>query len=281
MPRLAADGLSLLHRALIVGALLHFARPVSAQSADNILLIINTPSAASVQIGEHYARVRAIPQDNILRLECDQNDQVSRVLYERQIERPIATWMSRNAGHDRILYIVLTKGIPLRVAGTGGRTGTVASVDSELTLLYRKLAGRPIAPQGPIPNPYFQDTRSIDEAKPFTHEAFDIFLVTRLDGFTVADAIAVIDRGAAPVRTGRFALDEKFSLKVESGNQWLEKSAERLRAAGFGDRVIFDSTTRAIANEPDLLGYYSWGSNDPGFKVRLPKLGFVPGSLII
>ena len=43
--------------------------------------------------------------------------------------------------HDRIFYIVLTKGIPLRISGSGGRAGTAASVDSELTLLYRKLVG--------------------------------------------------------------------------------------------------------------------------------------------
>jgi uncharacterized protein (TIGR03790 family) len=279
MPQRAANAAATLGRALLVCALVASAPRAFAQSAENVLLVINGPSAASVQIGEHYARVRTVPQDNVLRLECDQSDQVTRAVYERQIERPIANWISRNAAHDRILYIVLTKGIPLRVAGSGGRQGTVASVDSELTLLYRKLSGRPIAPQGAIANPYFHAARAIEEAKPFTHEAFDIYLVTRLDGFTVADAIALIDRGAAPVRTGRFILDEKFSLKVESGNQWLAKAAERLRTAGLGDRVLLDTTTRVITQEADVLGYYSWGSNDSQFKDRHTKLGFVAGSL--
>ena len=40
------------------------------------------------------------------------------------------------------------KGIPLRIRGTGGLNGTVASVDSELTLLYRKLLGVSVAPVG-------------------------------------------------------------------------------------------------------------------------------------
>ena len=69
--------------------------------------------------------------------------------YERQIERPIAEWITSHAAQDRILYIVLIKGVPLRIAGTPGRQGTVASVDSELTLLYRRLVGarasRPLA----------------------------------------------------------------------------------------------------------------------------------------
>ena len=155
----------------------------------------------------------------------------------------------------------------------------MASVDSELTLLYRKLTGRPIAPQGPVPNPYFLGERPIEEAKPFTHEAFDIFLVSRLDGFSIADVLGLIDRGIAPVRTGRFALDEKFSLKVESGNKWLERTAERLRALNMGDRVVLDATTKVIADESNLLGYYSWGSNDPAMKRRDLNLGFVPGAL--
>src|SRR4029077_13755545 len=123
------------------------------------LVVVNSASPASQQIGDRYARVRAIPGDNILRLPIETSEEISRQTYERQIERPIATWFNRSSAHDRILYIVLTKGVPLRVAGSSGRTGTVARVDSELTLLYRKLLGITIAPQGSIPNPFFLGER--------------------------------------------------------------------------------------------------------------------------
>ncbi len=139
---------------------------------------------------------------------------------------------------------MLTKGVPLRIAGTTGRTGTVSSVDSELALLYRKLLGLPVPPQGPLANPYFLGDRPISEAKPFTHEAFDIFLVARLDGFSVADVLALIDRGGAPVRSGRIALDEKVSLTTEAGNRWLERSADLLKEQGFGERVLLDATSK-------------------------------------
>ena len=79
------------------------------------------------------------------------------------IQAPIARWLARNAAFDRILYIVLTKGIPLRVMGTAGRNGSTASVDSELALLYRTMyrregRGHP----GPQTNPYFLGTRPIE-----------------------------------------------------------------------------------------------------------------------
>ena len=72
-----------------------------------------------------------------------------------QIQAPIADWIRKNSAQDRILYIVLTKGIPLRVKGTSGRDGTMASVDSELTLLYRRLTGAEPPLAGPLANPYF------------------------------------------------------------------------------------------------------------------------------
>ena len=251
-----------------------------AQSAANVLLVINSNSEASQQVGDHYARARAIPQENILKIAVDQTEQINRDAYENQIEGPIARWLNRNSAQDRILYIVLTKGLPLRVFGTTGRTGTIASVDSELTLLYRKLLGLPVPPQGSIPNPYFHGEKAIADAKPFTHEAMDIYLVTRLDGYTVADVNGLIDRGQAPVRTGRIALDEKSSLLPDPGNRWLERAAQVLKGLpSFADRVVLEPTSQVIANQTDLLGYFSWGSNDPAITTRDQKLGFVPGAL--
>ena len=264
---------------LLAAGILTLGADARAQSGENVLLIVNSTSPASQQIGDRYTRARAIPGDNILRLAMDASEEVSRQTYERQIERPIAAWLNRSAAHDRILYIVLTKGTPLRIAGSSGRSGTVASVDSELSLLYRKLLGISVAPQGSVPNPYFLGDRPVTEAKPFTHETFDLYLVTRLDGFSTADVLALIDRGTAPTRSGRFALDEKVSLATESGNRWLERSAELLKTMGMGDRVLLDSTIRVVNSEKDLLGYYSWGSNDPFAKTRDLKLGFAPGAL--
>jgi uncharacterized protein (TIGR03790 family) len=275
----AAQISALVTRLVAAGALALIAADARAQSGENVLLVVNSASAASDQIGQHYSRARAVPQDNILRLAMDTNEEISRELFERQIQSPIAKWFIQHSAFDRILYIVLTKGVPLRIAGTSGRTGTVSSVDSELALLYRRLLGVPIAPQGPVANPYFLGDRPIGEAKLFTHEAFDIFLVARLDGYSVEDALALIDRGGAPVRSGRIVLDGKVSLTAEPGNRWLERSADLLKGQGFGERVVLDTTSKVVANETDVLGYYSWGSNDPAMKNRDQKLTFVPGAL--
>jgi hypothetical protein len=70
------------------------------------------------EIGQYYSEKRGIPCDNILFFKTPADNSTDGVLYARQIEGPIAAWLSRNFAQDRILYIVLTKGVPLRISGT-------------------------------------------------------------------------------------------------------------------------------------------------------------------
>src|SRR5436190_855361 len=87
------------------------------------------------------AHHRPGPAEQRLRVTTVTTDEITRPDFERQIQAPIADWLQRHQAQDRILYIVLTKGMPLRITGTIGRSGTIASVDSELTLLYRRMTG--------------------------------------------------------------------------------------------------------------------------------------------
>jgi uncharacterized protein (TIGR03790 family) len=254
------------------------APPAGAQSARNVLLVINASSADSQRVGEHYARVRGIDQEQVLRIEVEGKDEITRANYDRAIEQPVAAWLNRHSAQDRILFIVLTKGIPLRIAGTAGRDGTTASVDSELAVLYRKMSGRPVPPQGQLANPYFLGDKPIDAARPFSHEAQDIFLVTRLDGFTADDAVALIDRAQKPAHEGRIVLDMKAAWS-DKGNAWLKAAADRLAAMGKGDSVTLETTSAVVTGVKGVLGYYSWGSNDPSIKRRSFDLGFLPGAL--
>ncbi|MBI4485491.1 MAG: TIGR03790 family protein, partial [Acidobacteria bacterium] len=232
----------------------------AAQSVHNVLLVLNDSSPASREIGEYYALARGVPESQVVRVQVDPAGDIPRIEYERGIERPIRQWLDQHAAHDRILYIVLTKGLPVRIQGTTGKRGTVSSVDSELTLLYRKLVGAPISPDGPISNPYFLRDVPLREARPFSHERYDFYLVTRLDGFTVADVKGLIDRAARPAWSGTIVLDQRLG-PTEPGDRWLEGAADSL-ATSFGDRVRI---TRDVHERDDLrevLGYYSWGSND-------------------
>jgi uncharacterized protein (TIGR03790 family) len=250
-----------------------------AQTADNVLLVVNDASPESVHVGQYYASKRGLADDHVVHLKVSADETIQRAKYEQLIEAPIAAAVAKNSLQDRILYIVLTKGIPLRVAGTGGTDGTVASVDSELTLLYRKMVGTSVPILGPVPNPLFLGEQALDKAKSITRFDTDIYLVTRLDGYTVQDVEQLIDRGLAPARDGRIVLDEKATLLDAGGDAWLDEAASRLRQTPFADQVMLE-TTRALAATTDpVLGYYSWGSNDPSNRLRHFGFHFVNGAI--
>ena len=256
---------------------------VWAQSAENVAVVINENSGESREIGEYYARKRALPPSNVLRIRASAEETIDRSAYSSTIELPIAASISREGLQDRLLYLVLTKGVPLRISGTSGPDGTGSSVDSELTLLYRKMTGisnLPIA--GRIDNPYFLGARDLREARPFTHRDHDIFLVSRLDAFTVGQALEVVNRGSAPVTDGRIVLDQldqQDRLVNQTGEQWLKNAADRLTAQGRGDRVLLETTVKGARGVRPVLGYYSWGSTDPQNRVRRVDMGFAPGAL--
>ena len=251
-----------------------------AQSADNVLLIVNDADPASTRIAGAYSSRRGLPADHVVHLNiAAAKDSIDRHGYMRDIEAPVAAFLTGHRLQDRILFIVLTKGVPLRVNGTGGLQGTTASVDSELTLLYRKLLGIGIQEEGRIANPYFLGDKPVADARPFTRLSSDIYLVTRLDGFSVDDVLGLIDRGSAPGRDGTIVLDEKATLIDRGGDQWLQEAAARLTAAGAGDRVQLESTRAVATATGPVLGYYSWGSNDPANHQRRSGMPFAPGAI--
>ncbi len=74
-------------------------------------------------------------------------------------------------------------------------------------------------------------------------------------------------------------LDQKAIAADRGGDFWLAETADRLRAAGEAPRVLLE-TTRAIAATTDpVLGYFSWGSNDPANQLRDMGLKFSPGAI--
>ncbi|NLV30530.1 MAG: TIGR03790 family protein [Acidobacteria bacterium] len=252
--------------------------PLCAQTADNVLVVMNQASRDSIQTGLYYAEKRGIPKSNVIAVRTTEGETVSREDFDRQIAAPIGTYLTRQGAQDRILYIVLARGIPLRIEGSGGPTGTAAGVDSELALLYRRLTGEQVRSEGPVPNPYFLGDAPLEEAKQFRHAEHDIYLVSRLDGYNLEETRGLIDRGAAPSREGKILLDAK-GTPDQKGDVWLKAAADRLAALGMGDRVVLEETAEALTATGRALGYYSWGSNDPAVRRRRLDFDFAPGAL--
>ena len=115
-----------------------------------------------------------------MRLRTDPREEIERETFRREVAEPIADHLLRHRLPDQIVVIVLTKGVPLKIRGTGGPRGTQASVCSELAPLYRELIQGVRPSESSVQNPYFDPIAPV----PFRRADHDIYLVTRLDGYT-------------------------------------------------------------------------------------------------
>ncbi len=93
------------------------------------------------------------------------------------------------------------------------------------------------------------------------------------------DAIALVDRAATPVNTGMFVLDGKDTLFNRTGDDWLDAAGARLTKMGLANRVLLDDAPKAVRDVQNVLGYFSWGSNDPMNRVRHFGMSFLPGAI--
>jgi uncharacterized protein (TIGR03790 family) len=239
------------------------------QTADNVLVVVNQSSNVSRRIGEYYVRKRGVPLSNLCRIKTATAEEISRQVYDNEIERPIARYLKLHRLEDKILYIATTLGVPLKIKGPGaGLLTESASVDSELTLLYGRLKGAKFAAPGGIANPFYGKA-----AARFEHGKFPIYLVTRLAGYDFADVQAMIDRAMTARNRGKFVFDMKGG--GGNGNEWLLEAARALPV----ERVVLDQTAAVLYHEHEVIGYAGWGSNDRERKQRFLGFEWLPGAI--
>ncbi len=241
------------------------------QTPDNVLVVVNEASPISQTIGDYYIARRHIPGGNVCRVNVEVNEEISRAEYQSRIADPIAAFLRTRHLDEKILYIVTTAGLPLRVTGNGvGILSEVAAVDSELAMLYSDMHGHPhIAPSG-IANPFFGKMNV-----PFRHPDFPIYLVTRLAGYDFADVKGIIDQSLEAHNRGVFVIDLRASDNT-AGNKWLLDAAAQLPR----QRVVLDQTAKVVYNQTGVIGYASWGSNDPARKQRHLGFHWLPGAIM-
>lgn len=268
----------------------------AALTPANVLLIYNDPgntgSTDGALIKDHY--LAAYPGVHTFNLN-DANLSPGRVtyaVYENQIRNPIRAHLNAENLSESVRVFLLTKGIPHQIEdinegpiGTSAGTtqeiflddnATLASVDSELCLLWHDLAsgenntGMDSLADNFVTNPYF-DARTplpasilidnpllisfsevdvVDEDDeetvlfryweiddtPLLDEAGLIYLTSRLDGNQVSDAMALVDRAAGML------LDQKHFAIV----------LDETQSGGF-DEEDYADTAAALAPQWDQI----------------------------
>jgi len=242
---------------------------------DSVLLVINANSHISRKIGTYYRKRRGIPKRNICVINAPTDEEIGREVYDVKVKLPISDFLKSRGIEDRILYIVTTKGVPLRISGP---LGEHASVDSELALLYREITGIGYPLKGGILNPYYNADPDFSGDFHFNRADYDIYLVTRLTGYDFKDVKGLIDRGLKPEMSGKFVFDMDGD-NASIGNIWMRRGAKILEEMGFD--VLLESSGRYVTGEGDVLGYVGWGSNDPSCSGRFLGNSWRRGALAL
>ena len=260
-----------------------------------MLLVVNTNSPVSVAIAGDYAKKRHVR--NVIPIGCQDSatsavsETISLVTYNQYIEGPIRNYL---ASHSNLNFIVLTKGVPIRITGAAmgscdeGSREPVSlrghpSVDSTLAALdYDRLTNTlkiDITGSGAVG--YAYSNRYWNATEPFSHAKFGGYLVTRLDGYNETDSKALVARALMAeqnLTNGIILFDVQplFGLGDKAINplpitgatilhesNWSEYNADMRRAHDLlterGISNELDMTETFVGQRSNLLGYFSWG----------------------
>lgn len=190
-------------------------------------------------------------------------ENITRSDYETYIRDVIRTEIA--SGGWTIYYIVLCKGIPHRIAGSGT---TYSSVDCELCTLeddFNSIYDPGTMSFGGGVNPYYHYDPTPELCQLFvpganTNATFSgdgvSYLVTRLDGYTVAQVKTMIDKAAAPyVGGGAWYLLDDDPTK---GYDQMGDAVSKLDA--LGENRDYDNTNVFITTASgDVIGYVGHG----------------------
>lgn len=235
----------------------------------NVVVVATRRSPDSVAIAEYYAQKRRVPRAQILIIDCVPQEETPLTDYRDTIERPVMNLLRERKLEERVDYLVLTKGIPLRIREGG------FSVDAALMCSPLKRPFNTELRESNL-NPYF------GKNEPFSRRKYGFYLATRLDGYTMQHIRDLVDNSIrARAANGVFVLD--IDPKRSGGgyrviNDSMRAAARLLRQRGY--EVLLDEDEAFVGAVRDIIGYYSWGSNDHKFnKLSYRSLRFRPGAL--
>jgi uncharacterized protein (TIGR03790 family) len=286
----------------------------AAHTPDEVLVVSNADSPISVAIAKDYATKRGVSQSIVIHCAdsavSTANETISLADYTSQIAAPIGAYLKL---HPEINFIVLTKGVPIRIDGgiTGSRdensTGNLhPSVDSYLAAM-----DYPSGPNAVKISIHGSGARGFGWLNhywkadvPFSHAKFGGYLVTRLDGYTQADAEALVTRALAAENAktpgGDVLLDVQPIFKFKStdvAGQPLDVTGDIPDESDYGSwnadmvkagdllialkvRTELDRDEAFVGDRSHLRGYFSWGSNDAKYNEKAyESLTFAPGAI--
>lgn len=231
---------------------------------DDVAVVVNMNSDTSKLVANYFMAKRNVPSANLIQVYTSTDEEISDSMfqdYSGQIKSQLASH-----GSD-INYIVTTKGCPLKVMRAVNDTNNCnSSCESELMLLTTThssdigvcLPTSTLQSGNFFKNPYFQSYDNFSMANQ------GIYLVTRLDGYTTKNTLNMIDRSGPNTYVKKdsalFILDQAPNFYGNYLNTRMIIASNLLKSKGW--KALLNNDSVFVTNQNNVLGYYSWGSND-------------------
>ncbi|HIE25885.1 TPA: TIGR03790 family protein [Candidatus Poribacteria bacterium] len=245
----------------------------------------------SLEIVHYYQIARRIPNKNLCAIRSSTKEVVTKEEYLRDIKTVIEAYLERTALRNQIRYLVVTKGVPLKIIdqmpNSCKSTTRRRSVDGALCFLYQT-DGNGV---GRFPNPYF----NVDPQYTLKHrfQSFHYaskyplsYLVTRLDGYTVDDVKSMIDRSLNAYQFRRQKVIPVWYILDDHPTSIADRMPISHRVlTQRGENVRYDGTASYITtNDGLVMGYTSYGVHakmPDGYITNTLKFQYANGALIM
>ena len=208
---------------------------------ESVVVVYNSALEQSKAVADHYAKLRHVPEDQILGLDLSTTETMGRSEFRNDLQKPLFKFLEKQklwtvrldsvpttngtsssmfwrVKESKIRYVVLCWGVPSRIVNDPDLREPVieklpeplrrndAAVDSELALLPSMDIKLPIT--GLTQNPFYCVTNAAD----FT-PVNGVLMVARLDGPTPELARGLVDKAVEAERDGLSAPVDQVQLQ--------------------------------------------------------------------
>ena len=245
----------------------------------NVVVVVNTNSSNSLQLGNYYCEQRGVPPQNVLRIGwTGDNVNWTRASFEAVLRAPLDTMLASRQLTNQIDFVLLSMDIPYRVTNSTGMVNN--NVNATTAALFYGFKNNPADPMQFCSLPAgsasaYAGSEGIFRQTPPVNSSSNSWLVMMLTSSDLAQAKAVVDRGVVS--------DYSFPTQTV----FLAESDDRLRNVRLylNDDALLEVRLRSHppilrtnVNSPNGLGLTTGYQN--GIQVvDLSASAFAPGAM--
>ena len=240
------------------------------------VVLVNAGSEDGKRVADHYAKARSIPASHVFAVKCTATLDVPMADFVRDVVDPLRTMLAERGLEDRVRFVVMTQGMPIRASTPSGYVSTAAA----LALLHTGQCGLPQTGLPTLrPTPYTGTMSQMVQAPRVETTRF--LHVTALLSTTADEAIALVDRSVASDGTapgGALFVYQDASGNAATRNGAYDASRRQIEALGATTEHVPAGADKATGRKR-VMGYMAGGSYSALTPDGVKSNEYLPGAI--